>query len=600
MSDPAPSPQGFDPRGPVAGPLPRQALAALFIDIVESVRLMERHEEALVAAWRALVARIDAGMLRPFGGRLVKSHGDGALLSFPSAHGAAEAAAVLNRAAAEISGSLPASAPLQLRSGLHYGDVMVDHGELYGRGVNLAARLQSLAGPGEICLSDAARDGVIDGQGWQFFDDGDHHLKHLDAPVRVHRGRPVGPAQSPPPVAPLDMRPGIAVLPFLQAWGGDEHLGLGQAIADSLTAAFSQSAGWRVLSPLSMRRCAGQAPRAELGRLLGVDYLVSGRWRASGSRLQLKVALAAAATEEQLWTEGLELELGELIAGQSAAFQALVATVGQLVLGAELARCEALPFSRLQDYSLYLSAIALMHRLNRADQQRAWALIEALSERHRRSAEPAALRTRWHALQMVQGRAADPAAEGRLALASARAALDRDSQHRFALPMAALLSAQMGEALLPAVAQAQTALAAHPQEPMAGLALAALRGYCGDALDFERHSACSSGLTPLDPALYVYLSLAASAKLAVGKDAEAADLSQRALRANATYVPAYVALAVALQRAGRIEQARASAAHILALQPGFRVSHWVSEFHGRAPPDVHQRADALRALDLPH
>ncbi len=600
MSAPAPASQPAASAAFGAERLPRQELAALFIDIVESVRLMEHHEEAIVAAWRALLARIDAGLLRPFGGRLVKSHGDGALLSFPDAHRAAEAAALLNRVAAEVGVNLPAEAPLRLRAGLHFGDVMVDRGELYGRGVNLAARLQSLAGPGEICLSDAARDGVIDGQSWHFFDDGEHHLKHVAVPTRVHRGRPLSGEQPLAPLVPLDVRPGIAVLPFSQAWGGDDHAGLGQAISDSLTAAFSKSAGWRVLSPLSMQRCAGRLPSAELGRLLGVDYLVSGRWRASGSRLQLEAALVAVASHEQLWTEELHLDLGELLAGQSATFHSLLATIGQLVLGAELARAETLPFSRLQDYSLYLSAIALMHRLTQLEQQRALSLIEVLSERHRRSAEPAALRTRWHALRLVQGRTADPSAEGRQALSSAREALDRDSQHRFALPMAALLSAQMGEPLLPAVAQAQAALSAHPQEPMAGLALAALRGYCGDALDFERHSACSISLTPLDPALYVYLSLTASAKLAVGKDAEAAGLAQRALRANATFLPAHVALAVALKREGRMSAARQTADHILALQPGFRVSDWVSEFHGRAPPDVHQRADALRALDLPH
>lgn len=599
MTSPSPPPLTGDAVD-ARPPLPREQLAVLFIDVVESVRLMNRHEEALVAAWQALVGRIDDGLLVPFGGRLVKSHGDGALLAFASPHGAVMAAAALNGASEEISEQLPPGLSLRLRAGLHYGDVIVDRLDLYGRGVNLAARLQALAGPGEICLSEAARDGVVDGQGWQYADDGEHHLKHLDEPVRVHRGRPPGAVEAQAPVQPLDLRPGIAVLPFAQAWGGDDAEGLGQAVADSMTAAFSQAAGWRVLSPLSMQRCIGQAPRPELGRILGVDYLVSGRWRVSGRTLELRVFLTRAATQEQLWTDALQLDVGDLAAGQSQPLGSLVSTIGRLVMGTELARAEALPFSRLQDYSLYLSAITLMHRLTVADQQRAWEFIEALSERHRRSAEPAALRTRWFALRMVQGRSTQPSEDGRRALACARQALDIDSQHRFALPMAALLSAQMGEDLLPAVAQAQVACAAHPQEPMAGLALAALRGYCGDALDFERHSASANGLTPLDPAVYVYQSLVASAKLAVDKDHEAAELAGRALRVNATYLPAHVALAVALQRVGRHEPARRSAEHILVLEPGFGVSRWVSEFHGRAPPDIHRRAEALRALGLPH
>ena len=163
MTSPSPPPLTGDAVD-ARPPLPREQLAVLFVDVVESVRLMDRHEEALVVAWQALVGRIEAGLLAPFGGRLVKSHGDGALMAFASPHGAVMAAAALNRASGEISAGMPPGVALRLRAGLHYGDVIVDRLDLYGRGVNLAARLQALAGPGEICLSEAARDGVH--MGW--------------------------------------------------------------------------------------------------------------------------------------------------------------------------------------------------------------------------------------------------------------------------------------------------------------------------------------------------------------------------------------------------------------------------------------------------
>jgi adenylate cyclase len=222
-----------------------------------------------------------------------------------------------------------------------------------------------------------------------------------------------------------------------------------------------------------------------------------------------------------------------------------------------------------------------------------------LQHRHRRSAEPWAMRSRWHTLRMLQGLADDPGKERQSAWDCARRAIDLDPGHAFALAMSALLAAQAGEALAGALALARQAMELDPQEPMAGVALALIRGYQGDESAFEYHCEHAVGLTPLDPAIHVYASVLASARLGAGKPAGAMDAAARALRSNATYTTAHLMMTAAQALAGNIEAARESAAKVLRLEPGFSVGRYAAEFSGRCPPRMLERMTALRAAGLP-
>lgn len=574
----------------------------LVFDVVESVRLMQHDERGFVRRWLGLLQSLRDEVLPARGGRMVKSHGDGALLVFSRAGDAALAAFEILALTRRPELCPPQAPAIVLRVAIHLAAVVVDDWDVFGHGVNLVARMAEVAGPGEALISVEAREALVDGLELRTVDTGEHRLKHIDHPVRLYRLQRTGVETEVAelmPATPLHLRPGIAVLPFAPAWGSDDCPGLGHAVADDLTAALSCGVGWRVISRLSTAQCHGQPAGPPLASLLGVPYLLAGRYRASGASLALNAELIDGRTGELLWAGAYRLQIGDLFAAQDAALHDIVRTVGRTVLHTEVARARSLPFSRLEDYSVHLGAIALMHRLNAHDQARAMAMIEALEQRHRRSAEPAALRTRWHALRMVQGRAADPKTEGQRALASARQALEKDASHPFAQPMCAMLAAQMGEPLLPALTQAEQALETHPQEPMAGLSVALLRGYLGNAIDFELLSTRATALTPLDPAIYVYLGLLSSAKLSVGKLDEAAQAARQAIRANCTFAPAYVALALAQEMSGERDAALASAQSLLRLEPGFSVNTWLSKFGGRGPPDMAARGRSLRALSLP-
>jgi adenylate cyclase len=564
-------------------------------DVVESVRLMEQHEQEFLRAWFSVLQDLRREMLPRHGGHLAKSRGDGCLLVFDNAGAAVEVSMRLHEKAAQAGGSLP----IQLRTGIHLCQVVITELDVFGAGVNLAARLAELAEPGAILLSAAARAQVVDGLDIKIVDIGEHWLRHLSTPTRAYQ---VFDSRCQPPlpqVSRMDHLPAIAVLPFASRDEGDPSITLGHAIADDLTAAMSCSALWRVISRLSTAACRGYEPGSHLAQVLGVPYLVSGSYRRRGQALQLHVELCDARRDQVVWSDRFDLGIAELFSAQGQGLFEAVRRIARLVMDVEMGRASALPFSSLEDYSLYLSALALMYRLSRSDMERAGQLIDALRQRHRRSAEPLAMLSRWHALRMVQGLSDDPAQERQLAWDCARHAVDRDPFHAFALPMSALLAAQAGEPLDGALALARRALDMHPQEPMAGLAFAMVRGYQGDAAAFEYHCSQAVALSPLDPAIHVHMSMLASARLSAGRPEEAIDAAARALRSNATYTTAHLMMTAAQAMAGNIDAARESAARVLELEPDFSVSRYAAEFSGRCPPNMKQRKAALRSAGLP-
>ena len=194
----------------------RRPRAILVVDMVESVRLIGQDEEGVVCRWLNLVDRVVTQVLPRSGGRLVKSLGDGMLLEFGDIRSAASAAISIQQESAQASPGLPADEQMFLRMGIEFGDVIVDHHDVYGRGVNLAARLATLAGPNEIVISAQARDLLIPTLDAEIEDLGECHVKHIRQPVRAYRIGPAGPRPVVKCTALLgELRPSIAIIPFV-------------------------------------------------------------------------------------------------------------------------------------------------------------------------------------------------------------------------------------------------------------------------------------------------------------------------------------------------------------------------------------------------
>ena len=224
----------------------RDERTVVAVDLVESVRMMELDEEGTVGAWQAFVAFIERQVLPPCEGRLVKSTGDGLVLEFADAAAAIHCAQDLLAVARRTTSVSSGAAQLRLRIGGHVGRIFIDQHDIHGRAVNLAARLMSIATPGDIVVSAELRDRLASEPDLDIEDLGPCYLKHLSGPVRAYRVRSsdglVHGAPAAPPVA-VDLRPVVAVIPFEKVRGDDATWAIGDALAQvcQLSAPFPTS-----------------------------------------------------------------------------------------------------------------------------------------------------------------------------------------------------------------------------------------------------------------------------------------------------------------------------------------------------------------------
>jgi adenylate cyclase len=582
--------------------LPRAVRALVVVDLVESVRIMLRFEADLVARWTRFVEEIQALALPPAGGRMVKSYGDGLLLEFPDIPRAVASAFDIQARIRGFNAGCHPDAEMVLRIGIHQAEVFVGEVDLYGAGVNLAARLATLASPGEVVVSAEARDMLVDGLGLQLFDLGECFLKHYDQPLRAYR---VACAAAPgawcqPAVGFRDHRLAIAVVPFSSLSADPLHQAIGDALADDIIAALSGTDSLRVISRLSTASFRGRSPDlAELRALLDVSYVVCGSYRVSGQRVTVRLQLCDARSGQTLWADAIQDDIEGIFNGQDVIVPAVVQRIGHEVFQTELERVRTLPINTLAGYSLYVGGVLMLHRLTRSEFQRARLLLEHLGERHPRSAAAPAMLAKWHIMQMVQGWADDVNAAGQRARFHAQRALELDPDNALALAMEAAVIGHLGGDLQEAMRCGQRAAKANPQEPHAWLTLGSVHSYLGHAEPAELHSQRAGALSPIDPARFLFDVFVAAGKLAAGKYAEAASAARSSVRLNAMHPPAHRVLAIALALGGEVEEARAAGRALLHVSPSFRVSEYARRYPGRAQAHAAQHMQALITAGLP-
>jgi class 3 adenylate cyclase/tetratricopeptide (TPR) repeat protein len=571
------------------------------LDVVESVRLMQQHEADFIDRWRRFVAEVRTQVLPAHGGRLVKSLGDGMLLAFEQALPAVAAALQAQRAVARFNEGRSAAAAILLRAGLHVGDVVVDAMDVYGHDVNLAARLATLATPGQCVISTDLRAELIDGLDVDIEDLGDCYLKNMDQPVRAYTiGE--GPALTVKGRAgPVDLRPVIAVLPFV-AQGGDDQGVYGEVIADELTVSLSRCAELQVISRMSTAAFKNRATTViDVGSGLGAQFVVTGSYSVIGLKLRVRIALSEVDGHDVLWADAVDCDGQALLAGREPALQALLDSIAAAVVYREVQLATTLPLPNVQSHALMSAAIALMHRNSRAEFERAHGMLEHLRERHHGMPQPHAWLAQWHVLRVVQGWSADPSHDGQRALDAGHRALDGDPQSSFALTIQGLVHAYLRHDFDRGAQAYAQALAINPNESMAMLLLGTMHAFLGEGEPAWEHTQASLRLSPLDPLRYFYLSLSASAAIAARRYDDAIELAKRSLKCNRMHLSTYRALAIAESLAGRTDEAQQTIRQLLALEPGFTRERFLARFPGRerAPEYTAFLADALERAGLP-
>ena len=582
----------------------KRRVAIVFADLAESVRLMQHHESDAIERWRRFAAEVREELLPALGGRMVRMAGDGLLMECAQAPAAVALALRAHERIATYNAGRAETQAMLLRIGIHVADVLFDEHEAYGNGVNLAARLSSLAQPGQTVVSDTTRDELADGLHAELEDLGLRYVKHLDEPVRAFRATPVGTAQRPLHRLPLpsqdELVPAVAVVPFRALPAEAEDDMVGHALADDIIAALSRHAGLRVLSRTTTAALRHGLPDlAQVHRLLGASFLLTGHHYRHGQRVRVSVELCALPSGQVLWADTAVTEVDALFAGQDELVPRIVAQVGQQVLARELARVRGLPMDTLASYTLYLGATGLMNSLVLSDFTRARTALEHLVERHPRQAAAYAMLARWHVFRNVQGWAPDHALETQAARDQARKAIDIDPHNAVALGVEAMTRLSFNDDLEGARACYLQALQTDPQDSYCWAGLSAVHSHSGEHTQACDAAARAVALSPLDPNLFVFEAYAAMAALGAGLHKQAVTHAQVSLRHHALHAPTHRLLIAALWLDGREPDARLAAAHYVRFQPEATVgASWRAK---RGPQSVWGPvfADALRAAGVP-
>lgn len=590
------------PRIDVSRLLTRSVRTILFADIVESVHLIELDEEGTIHRWSAFVDALQRDELPARNGRLIKSLGDGVMLEFTSPLAAVQTALAMHERIAALNVGRPDELALWLRVGVHTSDVLVSDLDVFGVGVNLAARLTGLAGRGEVVVSAAVRDSLVEGVDAEIEDLGDNFLKNVASPMRAYRVGPVRPSAHGPPGrgAPPPIEASIAVLPFAGRDAGDDTDAIGDLVADRVIAELSRIGSLRVVSRLSTAAFRDRiVPTAEVGEHLRSTYVLSGSYRCRGSQVMVTTELADSRTSNVMWAEGFDEKLDDLFQADSGLARRIAAEVVRAVMDHEVNRARTQPLPTLESYALLLAAIGLMHRFGVEDFEYARKILDHLGDRMPRLAQPHAWLARWHLFRVLQGWSADVQQDRQRAREYAHRALDRDPNSAMALTIAGSIEASLARDLVQAEKYYRSALDINPNEPLANALLGtafAFQGIGGPAWEFT-HKALD--LSPLDPMRYFYETHAAGAAVAADRPDYAVTLIEQSLRANRKHVSSYRVLITALVEAGRAEEARAVLPELLRLDPDLTIAGYLERSPTARYPMGKRIAAAMQIAGVP-
>lgn len=588
-----------------SGATPRKRVAMVVVDLVESVRLMQLHEDRVISRWRQFVFDVSSEVLPLHGGRLVKSLGDGMLLELAGVKEATALSFELHRRMAAVGHATAADESMQLRCGVHVADVVVDANDIYGAGVNLASRLAALAEPGQTVVSCEVRDEIVVGLDAELEDLGPCFVKHYAEPVRAFR---LSPARAnaqirEPAVAPRnEMRALIAVIPFEHkgAAASAEDTVIGEWIAEGCIVLLSKVAALRVVSRMSSSAVRGrQLGQAELSAQLGADYVLSGSYSGVGSKLLITAELADARRGEVVWADRVHGSVQDLLSPASETLSQLVAAVQEAVNAHETqqARLQAPP--TLHSFSLLIGSVSMMHRSGKEDFERAATLLRHLVDRHPRLAAPRAWLAQWYVLRVTRGLVVNTEQEAAVALDQVRRALDSDPGCSLALTMKGFVQCHMLRDLDLAAATLDEAIAMNPSDSLAWLFKGVVHSFWGQGEPALQAVQEAARLSPLDPLRYYYDALSASAALAAGDYRRAAEFAERSLRVNRLHSPTWRALVIAQSELGEMQNAASSLARLLALESGLTVQSYLSRSPAGADQTRKRFADALQRAGLP-
>ena len=581
----------------------------LAADVAGYSRLMGIDEEGTLARLKAVRKALVGPVIAFHRGRIVKTTGDGMLVEFASAVDAARCAIEVQRGMAEQNATAPTDIRIEFRIGIHVGDIIFDDNDIFGEGVNIAARLEGIAEPSGVCISDDAQRQIRGKVDIAFEDMGLQTLKNIAEPMRAWRMKLNGiPSTVVSKKGSLDNaqllalpdKPSIAVIPFQNMSGDPEQEYFADGIVEDIITALSRFKSVFVIARNSSFTFKGRAADIKkVGQELGVRYVLEGSIRKAGGRVRITGQLIDAATGAHLWADKFDGSLEDVFDLQDRITAKVVAAIAPKLDQAEIERSKRKSTEKLDAYDYYLRGLALVESASKDENEEALRLFYKAIEIDTNFALAHAMVARCFTLRKANGWMVDVARESAETAKLARRAVElgRDD--------AAVLS-RVGYALARVVFEPdegadliERALTLNPHLSSAWQFSGLLKAFRGEPETAIEHLAQAMRLSPLDPSLYSMQSATALAHFVAGRYEESVFWAEKASRANPNFLPAIRIIATSTGNSGQLERARKAGQRVLEIDPAFRVSRLSEHVPLRRPDDLARYSEGLRRAGLP-
>jgi TolB-like protein/class 3 adenylate cyclase len=587
----------------------RRLAAILAADVAGSCRLIGIDEEGTLARLKALRRTIFDPKIAQHHGRVVKNTGDGAIAEFASVVDAVRCADEIQRGMAEQNIDVPQDKQIELRIGIHVGDIIIEENDIFGDGVNIAVRLEGIAEPGGISISDDARRQIRGKVDVTFEDLGSQSLKNIAEPMRVWRvpyGRaaPGVPTRLRVDAAALTLpdKPSIAVLPFTNMSGDPEQEYFADGMAEDIITALSHFKALFVIARNSSFTYKGRAVDVkQVGRELGVRYVLEGSVRKAANRVRITGQLVDTTTGAHLWAERFDGGLSDVFDLQDQVTESVVGAIAPAVEKAEIERAKRKPTESLDAYALYLRGLAALYQFgNRQANEEALRLFNSAIALDPDFAAAYARAALCHVWAKTNGWFSDTANETAEVTRLAQRAVELGKDDAIALTTSGHALVYFVRDLEGGAALINRALVLNSNLAEAWNWGGWVKNWLGEPEAGIERFARAMRLSPLDPRLTTMRGGTAYAHFLLGRYDEAASWAAMALQDNPDYQPGLRIAAASNAMAGRPEQAHKAMARLRRLNPALRISNLKDVLPPiRRAEDLSRYEEALRQAGLP-
>ncbi len=595
-------------------PEQRKLVAILAADVAGFSRLTAADEDRTLARLRALRSDLIDPTIAVHNGRVVKRTGDGALVEFRSVVDAVRCAIEVQNAMIERNAGLPPERRIEFRIGIHLGDVVEESdGDLMGDGVNIASRLEGVAAPGAICLSEDAYRQVKARLDLSVSDLGQTQLKNIAEPLRVYslavggaaktkpapQGEPVAPI-APNAISRLPDKPSIAVLPFTNMSDDPEQEYFADGMVEDIITALSRFNQLFVIARNSSFTYKGRAVDVrQVAKELGVRYVLEGSVRKSGARVRITGQLIDAVTGAHLWANRFDGGLEDIFDLQDKITESVVGAIEPTLRKAEIERAGRRPVENLDAYDLYLRALPHVYAFRPDENLAGLELLRRAIDLDPAYA-PALAYAAWCLEQrLVRGWPPAGPDDRATAVALARRAVAAGSGDAMALVAAGFVLVMVARDYDTGLDAVRRALELNPGSGLVALFSAGAQAFGGNPEDALVHAERAMALSPLDPGFFMFLTIAGLAHLMSGRPDQALELAKRSAALYPDWDTTYWVLVPAHVQLDRLADARAALAKLVSLSSDLTVSGGRQRLPIRNPASLDMVLDGLRKAGLP-